>query len=217
MKTHDARGECRGGKAAVSPPQQRMNESAPSRTTPAPFVLYATRDGHSRTVAARIAERLAVDRMPATVGDLAEAIPSPMDLAAAPLVVLVAAVRYGRHLPEAGRLLAALAKLSPPPPLALASVNLTARKPDKATAETNPYLRKLISASPVRPALAIAVAGRLDYPCYRWWDRQIIRLIMWLTDGPTDPNTCVVYTSWRAVDDFADRLVELTSHAPPAR
>ncbi len=205
------------GKAAVAPLQLRMNESASARPARAPFVLYATRDGHSRSVAARIGERLSADGMPARIGDLAEAIPSPADLAAAPLVVLVAAVRYGRHLPEAVRLLAALAKLSSPPPLALASVNLTARKPDKGTAETNPYLRKLIAASPVRPALATVVAGRLDYPSYRWWDRQIIRLIMWLTGGPTDPNTCVVYTSWRAVDEIAARLVELTSRTPPAR
>jgi len=49
------------------------------------------------------------------------------------------------------------------------------------------------------------------------WDRQLIRLIMWLTGGPTDPNTCVVYTSWPAVDAFAARLVEMTSRVPPAR
>jgi len=203
-------------KAAVSPPQHRMNDSASGRT-PRALVFYATRDGHSRTVATRIAEGLSADGMPAILTDLAASVPPPTELAAAPLVVLVAAVRYGRHLPEAARLLAAMARLSVPPPLGLASVNLTARKPDKATAETNPYLRKLIAASPVRPALAIAVAGRLDYPRYHWWDRQLIRLIMWLTDGPTDPNTCAVYTSWRAVDEFAARLVELASRAPPVR
>ncbi len=180
-------------------------------------VFYATRDGHSRSIATRIAARLTAEGLPATARDLAVAIPSQAELAAASLVVLVAAVRYGTHLPQAGRFLAACGQLSAPPPLALASVNLTARKPDKATAETNPYLRKLLARSPAKPDLAVALAGRLDYPRYRWWDRQLIRLIMWLTGGPTDPNTCVVYTSWRAVDDFASRLVELASRAPPTR
>jgi menaquinone-dependent protoporphyrinogen oxidase len=191
----------------------RMNVSASNCLPQSPLVFYATRDGHSRTVAARIVERLAAAGLHATARDLAEAMPSPEEIGAAPLVLLVASVRYGRHLRETGRFLAIYGKLSSPPPLALASVNLTARKPDKATAETNPYLRKLIAGSPVKPAEAIAIAGRLDYPRYRWWDRQIIRLIMWLTGGPTDPNTCLVYTSWSAVDDFASRLVELASRA----
>jgi menaquinone-dependent protoporphyrinogen oxidase len=194
-----------------------MNVSAPGRIERSPLVCYATRDGHSRTVATRIAERLSAAGLATTARNLAAGVPSPAELAAASLVVLVAAVRYGRHLPDAGRLLAAHARLPAPPPLALASVNLTARKADKSTAETNPYLRKLIARTPVRPALAVAVAGRLDYPSYRVWDRQLIRLIMWLTDGPTDPNTCVVYTSWPAVDEFASRLVELASRTPPAR
>jgi menaquinone-dependent protoporphyrinogen oxidase len=194
-----------------------MNHSASSGLHRSPFVFYATHDGHSRSVAARIAERLAAGGLHATVRDLAQAAPSPDELAGAPLVLLVAAVRYGRHLPETGRFLAIYGKLSAPPPLALASVNLTARKPDKRTAETNPYLRKLIAGSPVKPAAAAAIAGRLDYPRYRWWDRQIIRLIMWLTGGPTDPNTCVVYTSWSAVDEFASQLVELVSRAGGGR
>jgi menaquinone-dependent protoporphyrinogen oxidase len=194
-----------------------MNDSASGRAAQAPLVLYATRDGHSRSIATRIAERMSAAGPPAVARDLANAPPSQAELAAAPLVVLVAAVRYGRHLPQAVRFLAAFAQLRSPPPLALASVNLTARKPDKGTAQTNPYLRKLLARSPAKPALAVALAGRLDYPRYRWWDRQIIRLIMWLTGGPTDPKACVVYTSWRAVDDFASQLVELASRTPPTR
>ena len=195
---------------------QRMNVGASSGLPRSPLVLYATRDGHSRGIAARIVERLAADGIRTRASDLREATPGSVELAAAPLVVLVAAVRYGRHLPEAGRLLAAFGKLSSPPPLAVASVNLTARKPDKCTADTNPYLRRLIARSPAKPALAIAIAGRLDYPHYRWWDRQIIRVIMWLTGGPTDPSACVEYTSWRAVDEFASRLVELSSRTAVA-
>ena len=113
--------------------------------------------------------------------DLAVAQPVPEDLAAASLIVLVAAVRYGKHLPEADRFLAAYRSLASPPPLALASVNLTARKPDKTTATGNAYLRKIIARHRLAPALAVAFAGRLDYRRYSWRDRQIIRFIMLLT------------------------------------
>jgi menaquinone-dependent protoporphyrinogen oxidase len=105
--------------------------------------------------------------------------------------------------------LAAYRLLDSPPPLALASVNLTARKPAKTTATGNAYLRKTIARHRLAPAVAVAFAGRLDYRRYGWLDRQIIRFIMLLTRGPTDPDTCIEYTSWPAVDEFADRVADL--------
>jgi menaquinone-dependent protoporphyrinogen oxidase len=173
------------------------------------IVLYATRDGQSRRVAVRLCERLAAHGIGVTPRDLAAAWPAADELTSAAVIVLVAAVRYGRHLPEARRFLARYRALAPAPPLALASVNLTARKPDKSAAETNPYVRKLVAQAGCRPAVAAAFAGRLDYPRYGWLDRQLIRFIMWLTDGPTDPAACVEYTAWDAVDAFAARIAEL--------
>ena len=133
----------------------------------------------------------------------------PAELATAPLLVVVAAVRYGKHLPEADAFLGDYAKLSAPAPLALASVNLTARKEGKRSAEDNAYLRKLIARCRLKPAIATAFAGRLDYARYRWSDRQLIRFIMLLTGGPTDPLTSVEYTDWDAVDEFAGRAALL--------
>jgi menaquinone-dependent protoporphyrinogen oxidase len=57
-------------------------------------------------------------------------------------------------------------------------------------------------------------AGKLDYPRYRWFDRQMIRLIMALTGGPTDPTTVVDYTDWAAVDGFAGELRAGLAAAP---
>jgi menaquinone-dependent protoporphyrinogen oxidase len=182
-----------------------------------PMVFYATRDGQSRRIALRICDRLAVHGIGVAPRDLAGAWPTPRDLAGASVVVLVAAVRYGRHLPEARRFLAGWRTLAPAPVLALASVNLTARKPAKDTAETNPYLRKLVARTGCRPVAAAAFAGRLDYPRYGWLDRQLIRAIMWLTGGPTDPGACVEYTAWDAVDAFAARVAELHAVETGAR
>ena len=127
--------------------------------------------------------------------------------------MLVAAVRYGRHLPQAERLLALHRSLDRAPPLAFASVNLMARKEGKTSATGNAYLRKMIARLRLTPALAVAFAGKLDYRRYRWSDRLIIRLIMRLTGGPTDPDTCIEYTSWPAVEDFADGVARLASRA----
>jgi len=181
-----------------------------SSTTNRPYgvaLYYATRDGQSRRIAEHIFARLAESEALAPQ-DIAMTPPAPADLAAASVVVLVAAVRYGKHLPEVDRFLAAYRSLTSPPPLALASVNLTARKPAKTTATGNVYLRKLIARHRLAPAVAVAFAGRLDYRRYNWLDRQIIRFIMLLTRGPTGPDTNIEYTVWPAVDEFATRIAE---------
>ena len=178
-------------------------------------LYYATHDGHSRRIAEHISRRLAESGIVAAPLDLAAIPPSAADLSAASAVALLAAVRYGRHLPEVDRFLTAYRSLSSPPPLAFASVNLTARKPGKTTASGNPYVRKLFARHRVTPALAVAFAGRLDYRRYGWRDRHIIRFIMLLTGGPTDPATSIDYTSWPAVDEFAAGVAALYRRTLP--
>jgi len=180
---------------------------------PAAALYYATRDGQSRRIAEHISGRLAECGVPSLPQDLAVTSPAAAELAAASVIVLVAAVRYGKHLPEADRFLSAYRSLASPPPLALASVNLTARKPAKTTATGNAYLRNVIARHRLAPALAVAIAGRLDYRRYGWRDRQIIRFIMWMTGGPTDPDTNIEYTSWPAVDEFAGRIAGLQNQS----
>ncbi|HTW68369.1 MAG TPA: menaquinone-dependent protoporphyrinogen IX dehydrogenase, partial [Acetobacteraceae bacterium] len=181
------------------------------RPAAAPFrfddllLLYASHDGQARRIAMRIALRLAEQWIAALPRDLAIGVPAPKEFETAPLVVVVAAVRYGRHLPAADRALAAYKQSGSKAPLIFVSVNLTARKPGRTTVETNQYLRKLLLRHDLTPAFATAVAGRLDYPRYGWLDRQIIRLIMKLTGGPTDPRTCTEFTDWQAVEAIAQR------------
>ena len=81
--------------------------------------------------------------------------------AEAQLVVLVAAIRYGRHLREAERFLAVYRALPVPPALVFLSVSLVARKPGKRTAQNNTYLRKSIARHKLVPAFASAIGGRL--------------------------------------------------------
>jgi menaquinone-dependent protoporphyrinogen oxidase len=171
-------------------------------------IFYSTRDGHSACIAEQIANRLSSLAVKAQAVNAASFGFGPGALEALPVFVLVAAIRYGRHMQDAEAALDAYSKLASKPPLALASVNLTARKPDKRTAQSNPYLRKWIKRRKLKPELAIAIAGRLDYPRYSTFDRIAIQLIMTITKGPTDPATVVDFTDWNAVDAFADRIAE---------
>ncbi len=173
------------------------------------LLCYATHDGQSRRIAERIAGCLAETGIKTQLTDLAAAVQTPLEGNSLEPVVLVAAVRYGKHLPQAERFLARYRALPTQPPLVLLSVNLTARKPGKTTPESNPYLRKTIRRHRLRPAIAGAIAGRLDYPSYRWFDRLAIRFIMLLTGGPTDPTVRVEYTAWNEVDAMARRIAGL--------
>lgn len=162
----------------------------------------------------RIAERLRADGLAADTLDLVEARSVAEVLRGTSLVVVVAAVRYGRHIAAAEQFLEVYRTHPDAPPLALASVNLTARKPEKQTVETNPYIKKLVERLELRPVEAAVFAGRLDYPSYAWLDRQMIRLIMWLTGGPADGTSTVDYTSWPSVDAFASDIATAVRSKP---
>jgi menaquinone-dependent protoporphyrinogen oxidase len=37
----------------------------------------------------------------------------------------------------------------------------------------------------------------------------MIRLIMWMTKGPTDPQTTIEFTDWDKVDAFGHKIAEM--------
>ncbi len=116
-------------------------------------------------------------------------------------------VRYGKHPPQLVNLLSRHKTLFDNRITGLISINLTARKPEKSTPETNPYCRKLLEKLPWTPNHTAVFAGALKYADYVWYDRMMIQLIMKLTGGPTDPEVQIEFTNWSDVDQF---VVEYT-------
>ena len=173
------------------------------------LLCYASHDGHTRRIAERMAARIAGRGLAVDLADLAQRQPAAAEIDAAAAVAVVAAIRYGHHLPPARTFLTRNRARLAEKPLAAISVNLTARKPEKRTVAGSVYLRKWLKEAELAPQLAEAVAGRLDYPSYRWFDRQMIRLIMRITGGPTDPSAVIEYTDWNAVDRLGDEIAEL--------
>jgi menaquinone-dependent protoporphyrinogen oxidase len=177
-------------------------------------LFYATRDGHSRKIAHHIARALSEREIDTHPKDLAAAQPFPPTLENGGVVVLIAAIRYGKLLPEALEFLAAYEKLQTKPKLVFLVVNLTSRKPGKETPEGSVYIRKAIEKYKLAPAFARAIPGVLDYKRYTWRDRQLIRFIMLLTGGPTDPKTCIEYTPWDVVDEIAVKIAGFHEATP---
>jgi menaquinone-dependent protoporphyrinogen oxidase len=116
--------------------------------------------------------------------------------------VIGASIRYGKHNPKIIEFInqnkAALDTIEN----AFFSVNLVARKPEKANPETNPYFIKFLQTIHWIPKTSAVFAGKLDYQKYPFTDRLMIQLIMWMTKGPTNSKTKIEYTDWDKVKEF---------------
>jgi menaquinone-dependent protoporphyrinogen oxidase len=168
------------------------------------LIAYSTIDGHTRHICERLQALLATQGHALTLMPIEQV--GVAQLQAADKFVLGASIRYGKHRPKvlafAREHAATLAGLRS----AFFTVNVVARKPHRNQPSTNPYLRKFLRQVPWRPHELDVFAGRVDYPGMGPADRLMIRLIMWLTHGPTDPTAVVEFTDWGRVEAFAQRL-----------
>ncbi|WP_413736172.1 menaquinone-dependent protoporphyrinogen IX dehydrogenase [Sodalis sp. RH21] len=172
------------------------------------LILYSSRDGQTRKIARSIANQLS-DEGSCDVVDLGQA--GECDLQRYDRVLIGAAIRYGHFAAELHAFIKRHLQWLDTVPSAFFAVNLTARKADKRTPETNAYTRKFLAASPWRPDRCAVFAGALRYPQYRWFDRIMIQLIMRMTGGETDSTKDVEYTDWHQVSAFARDFDALTS------
>jgi menaquinone-dependent protoporphyrinogen oxidase len=166
--------------------------------------LYSTVDGHTLKICRRLQQILEQAAHEVTLSELRDR--PNTQLEPFDKIVVGASIRYGRHRPQVAEFMRANRPILERKPSAFFSVNIVARKPGKNTPETNPYVRKFLRRLGWRPAQVAVFAGTLDYPRYGFWDRQIIRFIMFLTRGPTDPDSVVEYTDWRQVEAFGQRV-----------
>jgi len=175
------------------------------------LILFSTRDGQTREIAAFIASELKEKGIYTDLVNLNRT--DVVDWSLYDRVVIGASIRYGHYHPALERFvkkhLQALASL----PGAFFSVNLVARKAEKRTPQTNSYTRKFLLSSPWQPTLSAVFAGALRYPHYRWYDRIMIQLIMKMTGGETDTRKEVVYTDWQQVAGFAREIAQLTGNS----
>ena len=165
------------------------------------LLIYSTTDGHTLQICRRLQAMLESQGHRVTLAALAGG--GGPDLPSFDKIVVGASIRYGKHRPELVDFLQRNAPILDARPNAFFTVNLVARKPDKNRPDTNPYMVKLLRQLSWRPRQLAVFAGKIDYPRYGFFDRQIIRFIMWLTRGPTGRRDVIDFTDWGEVDAFA--------------
>lgn len=171
------------------------------------LLAYSTVDGHTRKICEYLSQQLKRQGHAVTLASLGDTMPPEVE--SFDKVVVGASVRYGKHRPAVYEFIRMNQRTLESRPSAFFTVNVVARKPGKDSPDTNPYMKGFRRKTTWRPALLGVFAGRIDYQRYGFLDRQVIRLIMWLTHGPTGSHDCIEFTNWASVDAFAHRVSSL--------
>jgi len=171
------------------------------------LITYSTTDGHTRSICERLKRIIEEQGNTVLVSWMSDA--PDIDLQPYDKVVIGASIRYGKHQPQVFEFIARNQATLESMPSAFFSVNVVARKPEKNQPETNPYLQKFLKKISWQPQNLAVFAGKIDYPRYGFVDRHMIRLIMWMTKGPTNPTMTIEFTDWDRVDEFGRTITSM--------
>ena len=167
------------------------------------LIIYSTTDGHTKMICERIKNFL-ID------GNFVELVSleniKKIDLYGFEKIIIGASIRYGRHSKELYKFINLNKNILDQKKNAFFSVNVVARKTEKNSAATNPYINKFLKKSKWKPNKISVFAGKVDYPNYNFLDKYIIKFIMFITKGPTDTSQSYEFTDWSKVEDFSKEL-----------
>ena len=171
------------------------------------LIIYSTTDGHTRKICLHLQEVIEQQDHQVTVISVDDAV--GIDMMPFDKIVIGASIRYGKHNPKVYEFIRENAPILDSKANAFFTVNVVARKPEKNTPETNPYLIKFLKQITWKPKTLAVFAGKIDYQMYDFWDRTMIRFIMWITKGPTDPNANIEFTNWDKVEEFGRQVSDM--------
>ncbi|WP_299526110.1 menaquinone-dependent protoporphyrinogen IX dehydrogenase [uncultured Lutibacter sp.] len=169
-------------------------------------IVYATVDGQTLKICTKIKEELVQLNNQVelySVDDFNEEITNFDKF------IIGSSIRYGVHHKKIIEFINTNKSKLDTTKTAFFSVNLVARKPEKNTPTTNPYVVKFFKTINWKPTLVEVFAGKLDYKKYPYFDRIMIQFIMWMTKGPTDKTVEIEYTNWNKVSEFGKTLHNL--------
>ncbi|MCL2920169.1 menaquinone-dependent protoporphyrinogen IX dehydrogenase [Shewanella litorisediminis] len=173
------------------------------------LLIYFSRGGHTKKISEAIAARLEAGGHGCTLMSVGDALQKAPDWDAFDVVALGACVLYGSYDKSVFELVDRYGAVLSNKASSFYCVNVVARNPEKRIPENNKYLQKFLALSPWQPGDLKIIAGKVDYPSWPWYDALMIRLIMKMTNGPTDPKAVIDYTDWQDVDAYADHLATL--------
>ena len=167
------------------------------------LIVYSTTDGQTKKICETIKNN-SKNKCSFEVFPLEKAFKIALDKY--DQIIIGASIRYGRHSSEVYRFIDINKDILEKKKSAFFSVNVVARKTEKNTPDTNPYIKKFLKKSGWQPKKLGVFAGKIDYPKLDFVNKNVIRLIMFITSGPTDVNNTYEFTDWYSVKKFTNEL-----------
>ena len=167
------------------------------------LIIYSSTDGHTKTICFKILNLL---KNPDLVKIISLEEAETFNFSSYKKIIIGASIRYGKHSKKLYKFIKLNKSVLDKKNSIFFSVNVVARKSEKNTIETNPYIKKFLKISSWKPKKIGVFAGRVDYPNYGFFDKYVIKFIMFLTNGPTDTSQSFEFTDWSKVDEFAKEL-----------
>ena len=163
------------------------------------LIIYSTTDGQTKKICEVIKEH-SINKNSYEIVPLDEAF--HREVKQYDRIIIGASIRYGRHHPRIYEFIQYNKNILDKKKSAFFSVNVVARKPDKNTPDTNPYIKKFLKKTSWEPTKLGVFAGKIDYPRLSFINKNVIRLIMLITSGPTNINNSYEFTDWQNVKKF---------------
>ena len=167
------------------------------------IIIYSTTDGQTKKICEAIKEN-SLNKESIDISTLKEAFSKKLENY--DKIIIGASIRYGRHSPLIYKFIQMNKDILERKKNAFFSVNVMARKSDKNTPDTNPYIKKFLKKTSWKPNKLGVFAGKIDYPNLTFVNKHVIRLIMFLTNGPTDIDKTYEFTDWQSVKRFSNEL-----------
>ena len=167
------------------------------------LIIYSTTDGHTEAICRYIKSLLQKD-FNTTLISIHKL--DKLNLSHFDMIIIGASIRYGKHKPELYQFIKENINILNNVKTAFFSVNAVARNLEKNKPETNPYIKKFLETSIWKPLHVAVFAGKISYPKYKLLDKLMIKLIMWLTNGPTNTSQEYEFTNWDDINQFCQTL-----------
>ena len=172
------------------------------------LIIYSTTDGQTKLICERIKSFSQFNNQTKLI-EIDKA--KKEDLKAYEVIIIGASIRYGKHNASVLNFVKENIEILKMKKSIFFSVNVVARKEAKNLPETNPYVIKFLKLTKWNPDKKAVFAGKIDYPKYSFLDRHIIRLIMFITKGPTDISKSYEFTDWSKVLDFTKEIDQIST------
>jgi len=189
------------------------------------LILYATRQGQTRSIADHLAGEMRARGVPADLVDAAH-LPLRFSLDTHAAAVLCASVHFGRHEKEMIQFVKRHRDFLQKMPSAFVSVSLsqagvqdptwTPERRAQAAADTSRIIQQFITETGWQPEHVQAAAGALRYSRYNWLLRFAMKRIARRAGSPTDTSRDYEFTDWTALDHLVAEVVGDVLAAAPA-